>query len=349
MRVCVIGAGAIGGVVGARLALAGEEVCFLVRNEAQRAALDAQGLTLVEATGETRAPVRAFTAPAEAGPQDAVILAVKAHQVRALVPGIRALFGPATMVLTLQNGLPWWYFQRLGGRFDGYRIRALDSDGAIEDAIEPTRILGGVVYIAGAAQGPARVRHGGGNRLPIGEPDGSRSARVEALSAALQRAGLEAPVLEDIRAEMWFKAWGNACFNSIGALTHATVDGLVGDPPTRALVVAMMEEIRAVAHGLGVEFRQSVEDRIAIIAQITGHKGSMTQDVEAGRALEIEALLGVLTELGRLTGVATLRLDTVYACARLLDKQMATQGVAFPPVPVQAGAAPASASRAISR
>ncbi|HYB11333.1 MAG TPA: 2-dehydropantoate 2-reductase [Alphaproteobacteria bacterium] len=331
MRFCVIGAGAIGGVLAGRLARAGAEVTAVVRNPAHRDAIAQTGLTLVDPSGAAHVVrnLRAVSVCAEAGPQDAVILALKAHQIAGVCPAIRALFGPKTMVLTLQNGIPWWYFQRHGGRFEGYCLAALDPGGAIGATIEPERVVGAVAYFAGEVLGPGRVRHGGGARLPVGELDGKHTSRAAALAAELVRAGFESPVLDDIRGEIWFKVWANACFNPIGALTHATIDRIASDAQARELLIAMMGEARAVAAKLGVRFRQTAEERIAIVAKVAGHKPSMLQDVEAGKALEIEALAGVLVELGRLTGTPTPRFDAVYACAKLLDKVVADGRVGF--------------------
>jgi 2-dehydropantoate 2-reductase len=331
MRLCVIGAGAIGGVLAVRLARAGVDVTLVVRNPSQRDAIARAGLTLVDPTGAAHLArnLRAVSTCAEAGVQDAVVLAVKAHQIAGLCPGIGALFHPETTVLTLQNGLPWWYFQRHGGTFDGHRLAALDPDGAIGSAIGPERIVGAVAYFAGEVLGPGRVRHGGGVRLPLGELDGRHTPRAEALSKEFADAGFETPVLDDIRGEIWFKLWANACFNPVGALTHATIDRIASDLHARALLIEMMEEVRAVAAKLGVRFGQTAAERIAIVAKVAGHKPSMLQDVEAGKALEIEALAGALIELGRLTGTPTPRFDAVYACAKLLDKTMASGRTGF--------------------
>ncbi|HEY6334485.1 MAG TPA: 2-dehydropantoate 2-reductase [Alphaproteobacteria bacterium] len=331
MRLCVIGAGAIGGVLAAGLARGAADVTLVVRNPIHRDAIARAGLTVVDPKGAAHVVrnLRPVGTCAEAGAQDAVVLAVKAHQIAGLCPAIRALFGPETMVLTLQNGVPWWYFQRHGGAFEGHRLTALDADGAISAVIEPERIIGAVAYFAGEILGPGRVRHGGGVRLPIGELDGRITSRASALAAEFARAGFESPVLDDIRGEIWFKVWANACFNPIGALTHATIDRIASNAHARALLIDMMEEAQAVAAKLGVRLRQTAAERIAIVAKVAGHKPSMLQDVEAGKALEIEALAGALVELGRLTGTPTPRFDALYACARLLDQTMARGHVGF--------------------
>ena len=317
MKLCVVGAGAIGSILGAKLARAGADVTLVIRNARHREAIARSGLTIVGPQAETHVmtDLRVVGICAEAGAQDTVILAVKAHQIAGLVPGIRPLFGPETTLLTLQNGIPWWYFQRNGGPHEGYRLVSLDPDGAIAAAIERERILGAVAYVAGEILGPGQVRHGGGNRLPLGELDGTRTARAAALSRIFAQAGIDAPVLEDIRAEIWFKVWANACFNSIGALARATVDRIASDDRTRALLLAMMTEAAAIAAKLGIQFRQTAEERVAIVTKIAGHKPSMLQDVEAGKALEIDALAGAIVELGRLTETPTPHFDAIYACA----------------------------------
>ncbi len=335
MRICVVGAGAIGGVLAVRLALAGEEVTLLVRGEAQRSAISEGGLALIEADGSRRLARGLGTTceAAEAGPQDAVILAVKAHHVAALVPGISSLFHAETVVVTLQNGIPWWYFQRLDGPHAGLRLASLDPDGAIAAAIPPERILGAVSYIAAERLEPALVRHGGGNRLPLGELDGSRSARAERLAATLARAGIAAPILPDIRAELWRKLWGNACFNPLAALTHATIGGITSHPASRALVVAMMEELSTLAAGLGVDLGQTAAERVAsALERVAQHKPSMLQDVEAGRALEVDAIAGAVVELAHLTGTPLPHFAAVHACAKLLDATIAAERCGFAPV-----------------
>jgi len=325
MKFCVVGAGAIGSVLGANLARTGMDVTLVIRNGRHREAIARAGLTVIGPRGDSHVAtnLRVVDTCAEAGVQDAVILAVKAHQIAGLMPGIRALFGPGTTLLTLQNGIPWWYFQRHGGPHEGRRLVSLDPDGAIAAAIENERILGAVAYIAGEILEPGQVRHGGGNRLPLGELDGKHTARAAELSRIFTQAGIDAPVLDNIRAEIWFKAWANACFNTIGALTRATIDRIASDGRTRALLLAMMAEATAIAAKLGIRFRQTAEERIAIVAKIAGHKPSMLQDVEAGKALEIDALAGAIVELGRLTETPVPHFDAIYACVKLLDRTMA--------------------------
>ncbi len=324
MKFAVVGAGAIGGYLGARLALAGEDVTFIARNR-NLAAINANGFRLIGEDGsEQHAPgVRAVQRMAEAGPQDVVLLTVKAHQVGDLLPELRDLFGPRTMVVTMINGIPWWYFHRLGGEFDGRQLDSVDPGGRIAAHIEPERIIGSVVYPAAELVAPGVVRLIEGNRFTLGELNGERSERVAALSAALIRAGFKAPVSKDIRSELWIKLWGNLSFNPISALTHATLEDICRFPPSRALAAAMMAEARTVADKLGVSFKISLDQRIAGAEAVGAHKTSMLQDVEAGRPIEIEALVGAVVELGRITGVATPSIDAVYAATRLLAHTLA--------------------------
>ncbi|HLI12289.1 MAG TPA: 2-dehydropantoate 2-reductase [Alphaproteobacteria bacterium] len=331
MRIGIIGAGAIGGQLAVRLANAGVEIGLLVHREEQRAAIAAHGLKLLLPGGQALVArnLRVATDCAALGVQDLVILALKAHQIRAVAPAMRSLFAPATAVLSLQNGIPWWYFQRHGGPWEGQHLAALDPDGGIAAAIAPERIIGSVPYIAGDVIAPGVIRHGGGDRLPIGELDGQPSARIGRISKLLAQAGIKSPILPDIRAEQWFKIWANSCVNPLSALTHSAVGGLITHPATRHLLELMMAEVAAVATRLGVEMRGTLAERMAILEKVGGHKTSMLQDVEAGRALELDALLGALIELGERTEVATPHLAAVYACAKLLDREMAERSCAF--------------------
>ena len=326
MKICVVGAGAIGGYLGARLALAGEEVSFIARNR-NLAAINAHGFRLLLEDGrEEHAPnVRAVRHCAEAGMQDAVLLTVKAHQVRDLLPDLRALFGPRTMLVSMTNGIPWWYFHRLAGPYEGRGLESVDPGGVIAAHIEPERVIGSVVYPAAELVAPGLVRVIEGKRFTLGEPDGTRSERIEALSQALMRAGFKAPVSKDIRSEIWVKLWGNLSFNPISALTQATLQDICRFPPTRALAALMMAEGRAVAEKLGVEFKVSLEQRIAGAEAVGAHKTSMLQDVEAGRALELPALVGAVVELGLLTGTPTPTIQAIHATAQLLAHTLQAQ------------------------
>jgi len=324
MKVAVVGAGAIGGYLGAKLALAGEEVTFIARGR-NLEAIRAGGMKLVLEDGseQTAAPVKAFQEPAQAGAQDFVLLTVKAHQVAALAPQLQAMYGPDTAVVTMQNGIPWWYFQHYGGELEGRQVTSADPDGTIARHIEPRRIIGSVVYPAAHLVHPGVVQVVEGNRFTLGELDGSTTPRIEAISQALVRSGLKAPIVADIRSEIWLKLWGNLSFNPISALTHATLVEICQFPLTRSLAAAMMTEAQEVAEKLGVTFRVSLEKRIAGAERVGAHKTSMLQDVQDGRAIEIEALVGSVAELGRMTATPTPHIDAVYACASLLARTLA--------------------------
>ena len=335
MRICVVGAGAIGGLMGAKLALAGEDVT-LIDVGAHLEAIKKNGLKLIMHDGAevVARDVKATDDMSEAGPQDVVIIAVKAYHIAALAPKMRALFGPETAVVTIQNGIPWWYFQKHGGEFDGRRLDAVDPTGEIEANIEAERIVGCVVYPAGAVTAPGVVRHVEGNRFPVGELDGSKSERAERFSQALANAGFKSYVLDNIRTEIWLKVWGNLSFNPISALAHATLVDICQFPETRELAANMMAEAQAIAEKLGITFRHTIERRIAGAEGVGKHKTSMLQDVEAGNALEVEALVGAVVEIGRLTQTPTPCIDAVYACVKLLNKTMGDECAAFPPAKV---------------
>jgi 2-dehydropantoate 2-reductase len=324
MKVAVIGAGAIGGYVGAKLALAGADVTFLCRG-AHVEAIRANGFRLVAHDGSEQVAtgVEATSDYAAAGPQDLVILALKAHQMGAVARDVPKLFGADTAVVTMQNGIPYWYFHRHGGTLAGTTIRSVDPDGVIAAAIPPQRVLGCVVYPASELVEPGVVRHVEGDRFPLGELDGGSSERVQRVAALFERAGFKAPVLADIRAEIWLKLWGNLSFNPISSLSHATLEDICRFPPSRELAAGMMREAQAVAHKLGIEFRVPLEKRIAGAEKVGRHKTSMLQDVEAGRAPEIDAIVGSVVELARLTETPTPRIDAAYALVKLLARTMA--------------------------
>jgi len=326
MKFAVVGAGSIGGYLGARLALAGEEVTFIARR-ANLDAIRAYGMKLIEEDGTERIAreVRATQSTQEAGPQDVVLLAVKAHQVGDVAKDVRALFGPETAVVTLQNGIPWWYFYKHGGDFEGRSVRSVDPEGVAAANIENERIIGSVVYPAAELVAPGVVKVVEGNRFPIGEPDGSESPRARKISEALIRADLKSPILPDIRSEIWLKLWGNLTFNPISALTHATLVDICQFPLSRDLAAGMMSEAQAVAEKLNIRFRVTLEKRIAGAEKVGKHKTSMLQDIEHGRAIELEALVGSVVEMGRLTQTPTPHIDAVYACAALLARSLAEE------------------------
>jgi 2-dehydropantoate 2-reductase len=330
LKIAIVGVGAIGGFIGARLAHAGEDVTFIARGK-NLEALKTNGIRLSMGDGsEVAVPkVKATADYAEAGPQDLVILAMKAHQVEAVAADVTRLFGPQTMVVPMQNGIPFWYFHRHGGALEGSQVHSVDPTGLIGKSISGDRIIGCVVYPATELLSPGVIKHVEGDRFPVGELDGSSSERVDRVSQCFIRGGLKAPVLSDIRAEIWLKLWGNMTFNPISALARGTLAGICQYPPTRALAHSMMTEAQSIANKLGITFRVPIEKRIAGAEKVGHHKTSMLQDVEASRPLETEALLGSVIELGRLTETPTPHLDTVYALAKLLEKSL--QESAQPP------------------
>jgi len=336
MKVCVVGAGSIGGYLAVLLARAGNDVTVIARGDHLRA-IQTQGLRLVTETGEeiVARNLRATHDLSAAGRHDAVILAVKANQVRPIAGDLNALFHDDTVLVTMQNGIPWWYFQRHRGGHEGRAVEAVDPGGEIARTIDPQRIVGSVVYPAASIVAPGVIRHIEGRRFPLGEPDGSSSARVAALAEMLVAAGLKAPVLPDIRSEIWLKLWGNLSFNPISALTHATLSDLCRFPLSRELAQNMMLEAQAVAGKLGIRFRVPIEKRIAGAEAVGAHKTSMLQDVEAGRHVEIDALVGAVMELGALTGTPTPCIGTVYALVKLLSKTIVDQAVCVRATPAR--------------
>ena len=323
MKICVVGAGAIGGLLAVRLAQAGEQIT-VVDQGAHLQAIRRDGLKLLMADGSEHV-TRSLEAVAnirQAGPQDVVILAVKGHILAEIAPELGSLVGDDTVILPMQNGLPWWYFHKHGGEHDGRPIECLDPDGRLAAHIDVDRVIGCVVFPAGEIVSPGVVRHTEGNRFPLGELDGSDTARARALVDMFTNAGFKSFVLDDIRAEIWLKLLGNLSFNPISALSHATLVDICRYPPSRALAQSLMEEAQTVANSLGITLRVSIEKRIAGAEKVGKHKTSMLQDVEAGRGLELEAIMGAVVELAHLTGIATPGIDVIYALAKLLDKTM---------------------------
>jgi len=322
MKFAVVGAGSIGGYLGARLALAGGEVTFVARG-ANLEAIARDGFKLIEEDGSERVARNVKATSIDAcEPHDVVLLAVKANQVSALANDLAHLITPETTLVTLQNGIPWWYFYKLAGPYENRPVRAADPDGVIAAAIDSARIVGTVVYPASELVAPGVVRVVEGNRFTLGEPDGAKSPRVQALSEALTGAGFKAPISSDLRSEIWLKLWGNVVFNPVSALSHATLASICGFEPTRALAAAMMEETQTVAEKLGVRIRIGIDKRIAGAAAVGDHKTSMLQDVEAGRPLELAALMGSVVEMARLTETPTPHVDAVFAVTSLLAKTL---------------------------
>jgi len=338
MKIGIVGAGAIGGLLAVRLSLSGQPVTVVDRG-AHLAAIKNSGLKLVHADGseEVATNLRAVATCAEAGEQDVVFLAVKANQIAPLASQITSMFHRDTVVIPIQNGLPWWYFQKFSGPYADYRMRTADPDGVISAHIDPARIIGCVVYPAGELIAPGVIKHVEGDRLPIGELDGVETERVKQISEVITGAGLKAPILPDIRSEIWLKLWGNLSFNPISALTHATLVDLCQDPTTRELASDMMREAQAIGEKLGATFRVPLEKRIAGAEKVGKHKTSTLQDVEAGRAIEIDALIGSVKELGEVTGVKTPHIDAVYALMSLLAKTMEAERAKVVLEPVREG------------
>lgn len=325
MKISVIGAGAIGGFLAARFAQHDHEVSILVRGKNLQA-VQANGLILQNTDG-TRyaAKVHASDKIADFGAQDIVILAMKAHQVAAVAAEIPLLLSDETVIITAQNGVPWWYFQKHGGPFEGARIEAVDPDGAVSRHLDINRIIGTIVYPACDMPEPGVIRHIEGNKFSLGEIDGSDTPRVRMLADVFRKAGFKTPVTTDIRSEIWIKLWGNVCFNPISALTHATLVDICESPPTRALATQMMREAQTIGEKLGVNFKVSIEQRIAGAANVGKHKTSMLQDIEAGRPIELEALVGSVIEMGKITSTPTPTINTVYALTLLLSNTVQQQ------------------------
>jgi len=316
MRICIFGAGAIGGYLGVKLARAGADVSLVARG-AHLAAMQAKGLTLIEDSGTTNVAVTATDNPADLGVQDYVIVTLKAHSVPLVVDKMQPLIGPQTTIVSGVNGLPWWYFHQFGGDLEGTRLASVDPGDVQWNGFGPDRVLGCVVYPAAEVAQPGVIRHIEGNRFSLGEPDGSKSERAVNLSKVLGASGLKAPVRTRLRDEIWVKLWGNLSFNPISALTHATLDVLCTDPGTRNVARGMMREAQEIAEKIGVKFPIDIERRIDGGAAVGAHRTSMLQDLDANRPMEIDALIGSVQELGRITNTPTPTIDTVLALVQL--------------------------------
>ncbi|WP_332777639.1 2-dehydropantoate 2-reductase [Polaromonas sp.] len=333
MKICIYGAGAIGGWMGVKLAQAGCELSVVARG-ATLEALQQHGLRLestvraelVDAqstsTSSVRTevysvPVRASANPAELGVQDLVIIAVKAPAMAEVAKAIAPLLGPETVVLTAMNGVPWWFFEGFGGVYAGTRLKAVDPEGAIARAIPGRHIIGCVVHASCSLNGPGFVRHHFGNKLIIGEPSGQKTARVQQLAALLEKAGHEVPISEQIQKDAWYKLWGNMTVNPVSAMTGATTDLLLGDDLVRGFISAVMLEAKEIGARIGIPIAQQPEDRHAVTLTLGAFKTSMLQDVEAGKAVELDALVTVVKELGALTAVPTPFTDALLGLARL--------------------------------
>jgi 2-dehydropantoate 2-reductase len=318
MRISIFGAGAIGGYLAAKLAMAGRVDLSIVARGAHLDAIRTNGLRLIEDGHESIASVRAAAQAQELGVQDYVVLALKAHSVAPALDQIAPLLGEGTAVVTMQNGVPWWYFHRIGGPLEGTLLQAVDPGGVIWDRLGPDRVIGSVVYPAAEVDAPGLVRHIEGKRFSLGEPSGEKSERVTRLAEEMVAAGLQAPVRDDIRSEIWVKLWGNLSFNPISALTGSTLAAITADEATRALARTMMLEAQSIGESLGVRFPISVDRRIKGAGDVGEHKTSMLQDLERSRPMEIDALVTAVQELGRLTGQPTPTIDSVLALVRRL-------------------------------
>ena len=318
MRICIIGAGAIGGLLAARLAANGERVTVVARGEHLRA-IAANGLRLITDEGEITGPVEVASDLAGLEPHDLVVLAVKAHQLTPIVADVGRLARSGALVLTMQNGIPWWYFHKHGGPHEGRSLESVDPGGIIAKNLPVEQVIGSVVYPAAEIAAPGVIRLIEGNRFSLAELDNSASTRIQEVSRVFTAAGFKAPVVSDIRAEIWTKLWGNMSFNPISALTGATLAGICAHPQGRALAADMMREAQAVGEKLGIRFRIPLEKRIAGAQAVGEHKTSMLQDVEAGRATEVDALVGSILELGAVAQVPTPAISAIYGCMRLLE------------------------------
>ncbi len=322
MRICIIGAGAIGGLLAARLAANGEHVTVVARGDHLRA-ISAHGLRLVTDEGEIAARVDATADLASLEPHDLIVLAVKAHQLTPIAADVGSLARAGGLVLTMQNGIPFWYFHKHGGPYEGRRLESVDPGGIIAQHLPVDQVIGSVVYPAAEIAEPGVIRLIEGNRFSLAELDNSASARIQEVSRVFTAAGFKAPVVSDIRAEIWTKLWGNMSFNPISALTGATLAGICGHPQGHALAADMMREAQAVGEKLGIRFRIPLAKRIAGAQAVGEHKTSMLQDVEAGRATEVDALVGSILELGAVAEIPTPAIAAIYGCMRLLDDTLA--------------------------
>ena len=322
MKICIVGAGAIGGYMGAKFAQAGAQVTLIARG-AHLQAIQEKGLTLrhIDGTVEVIQNVVATEDIKAAGLQDVVIVALKAQSVPSVATFLPALYGEEAMVVTAQNGIPWWYFRELASPYADYRIHSVDPDGIVEANIPVDRAIGCVVYPAAEIVAPGIIQHIEGDRFILGELDGSKTERIQKLSQLFNSSGLKSRIRSEIRNELWVKLWGNLAFNPISALTRCTLEQICQYPPTRELAKNMMLEAQTIAEKLGVDFGISLEKRIAGAESVGAHKTSMLQDIEAHRPTEVDAIVGSVVELGRLTETPTPHIDAIYASVKLLERR----------------------------
>jgi len=320
MKFAIVGAGAIGAFVGAMLSKAGEDVSLIARG-AHLKAMQENGVQVRGSLGEFSAHPNATDDPSSIGPVDYVLLAVKAHSLTDIAPRLAPLIGPETCVVSAQNGLPWWYFYKHGGEWEGTHLESVDPGAVISRSIDPAKVIGCIVYPAAVIVEPGVIEHIEGTRLPIGEPDKSKSERCKRLADAFIKAGLRSPIRTDIRHDMWVKLMGNVAFNPISALTRATLVDIVQFPETRELASAIMAEVDSVAQKLGIEMGISIQQRLDGAEKVGAHKTSMLQDLESGRPMELEAIVGAVVELGDKMGLSLPCTRAVYACVKLLARK----------------------------
>jgi 2-dehydropantoate 2-reductase len=324
MRFLIAGAGAIGAYIGARMAQAGFEVTLFARGPHLRA-MQEHGVQVKSPEGDFVARPTIASSLEAVGPVDVIFLGVKAHGLPQLAPHLKPVLGPETTVVSTQNGIPWWYFQGFGGEFEGLRLERVDPGGVISSAIEARRVVGSIVYFSTEIPSPGVIQHIEGNRISLGEPDGSRSDRCRRIAEALIASGLRCPVTTRIRHEIWVKVLGNASLNPVSALTRATLVQMVRDPGVCSVIRHIMQEVESVSRKLGMDLPVSIEQRIAGAEKVGEHKTSMLQDLEAGRPMELEALVGAVVELGERVGLPMSCTRTVYSCTKLLAECAARQ------------------------
>jgi 2-dehydropantoate 2-reductase len=329
MKFLIAGAGAIGAYVGARMAHAGFDVTLFARGPHLRA-MQEHGVHVKSSDGDFFARPKIAASLPEVGPVDVVFLAVKAHGLPQLAPHLKPVLGPHTTVVSTQNGIPWWYFQGFGGEWEGLRLERVDPGGVISSAIEPGRVVGSIVYLATEITAPGVIQHIEGNRISLGEPDGSRSDRIREIAEALIASGLRSPITTRLRQEIWVKVLGNASLNPVSAITRATIVQMIRDPGVCSVIRGIMEEVAGVSTRLGMELSISIDQRIAGAEKVGEHKTSMLQDLEAGRPIEIEALVGAVVELGERVGLPMTVTRTIYNCTRLLAQSAAAPAKATP-------------------
>ena len=320
MKFLIAGAGAIGAYIGARMARAGFDVTLFARGPHLKA-MQERGVQVKSAEGDFQVQPRIVGSLEEAGPADVVFLGVKAHSLPQLVPQLHFVLGPDTTVVSTQNGIPWWYFQGFGGEWEGLHLERIDPGGVISAAIEAHRVVGSIVYFSTEIIAPGVIQHTDGNRISLGEPDGTRSDRCRRIAEALVASGLRCPITTHMRQEIWVKIMGNASLNPVSALTRSTLAQMVRDPGVSEVIRNIMQEVEAVSRKLGMELPVSIDQRMAGAEKVGEHKTSMLQDLAAGRPMELEALVGSVVELGERVGVPMAYTRTIYSCAKLLAQR----------------------------